>query len=65
MTQDEFNKAPLLDQVLYDQTGLIASNHPSFAKAMEEYAKLKIEESKEEIRQFLIDEDFEGLAERI
>ncbi len=44
MTQEEFDKAPLLDQILYDETGMLIENHPSIAKAMEEYhqAKLKL-----------------------
>lgn len=32
---------------------------------MEEYAKLKVEEAKQSIRQMLIDDDKEFLAERI
>ena len=44
MTQEEFDKAPLLDQILYDETGMLAKNHPSIAEAMEKYhqAKLKL-----------------------
>lgn len=44
MTQEEFDKAPLLDQILYDETGILVENHPSIAEAMEEYhqAKLKL-----------------------
>ncbi len=44
MTQEEFDKAPLLDQILYDETGMLVENHPSIAKAMEKYhqAKLKL-----------------------
>ena len=44
MTQEEFDKAPLLDQILYDTTGMLAENHPSIAEAMDKYhqAKLKL-----------------------
>lgn len=44
MTQDEFDKAPLLDQILYDTTGMLVENHPDIAEAMEAYhqAKLKL-----------------------
>ena len=39
MTQDEFNKAPKLDQILYDETGMLTENHPSIVEAMKKYAK--------------------------
>ena len=44
MTQEEFDKAPLLDQILYDTTGMLVENHPSLAESMEKYhqAKLKL-----------------------
>ena len=44
MTQEEFEKAPLLDQILYNETGLLVKNHPSIAEAMKKYhqAKLKL-----------------------
>ena len=44
MTQEEFDKAPLLDQILYDTTGMLVGNHPSIAEAMDKYhqAKLKL-----------------------
>lgn len=44
MTQEEFDKAPLLDQVLYDTTGMLVENHPCIADAMDKYhqAKLKL-----------------------
>jgi len=38
MTQDEFNKAPKLDQILYDCTGMLVKNHPDIADAMQKYA---------------------------
>jgi N-acetyl-anhydromuramyl-L-alanine amidase AmpD len=39
MTQEEFDKAPLLNQVLYDCTGMLAENHPDIVECMQEYAK--------------------------
>jgi len=44
MTQEEFDKAPLLDQILYDTTGMLVENHPHIAEAMDKYhqAKLKL-----------------------
>ena len=44
MTQEEFDKAPLLDQILYDTTGMLVENHSSIVEAMEKYhqAKLKL-----------------------
>ena len=44
MTQEEFDKAPLLVQILYDETGMLVENHPDIAGAMEKYhqAKLKL-----------------------
>ena len=44
MTQEEFDKAPLLDQILYDETGMLVENHPGIAEVMEKYhqAKLKL-----------------------
>lgn len=44
MTQEEFDKAPLLDQILYDETGMLVENHTDIAEAMEKYhqAKLKL-----------------------
>ena len=37
MTQEEFDKAPLLDQILYDTTGMLVKNHSDIAEAMEKY----------------------------
>jgi DNA-binding transcriptional regulator LsrR (DeoR family) len=44
MAAEDFYKAPLLDQILYDETGMLVENHPSIAEAMEKYhqAKLKL-----------------------
>jgi len=38
MTEDEFNKAPKLDQILYDCTGMLVKNHHDIAEAMQKYA---------------------------
>ena len=35
---DGFNKAPKLDQILYDCTGMLVKNHPDIAEAMQKYA---------------------------
>ena len=44
MTQEEFDKAPLLDQILHDTTGMLVENHSCIADAMDKYhqAKLKL-----------------------
>jgi hypothetical protein len=42
MTQEEFDKSPLLDQILYDCTGMLAENHPSIAEAMQKYADAQL-----------------------
>lgn len=42
MGDKEFYEAPLLDQVLYDCTGMLVRNHPSIAEAMEKYHKSKL-----------------------
>ncbi len=44
MTQDDFNKAPLVEQILYDTTGMLAKNHTDIIEAMNKYheAKLKL-----------------------
>lgn len=42
MTQEEFDKAPLLDQILYDTTGMLVENHPYIAEAMDEYHQSKL-----------------------
>ncbi len=43
MTQKEFDKAPLLDQILYDETGMLAENHKDIAVAMEKYHQAKLD----------------------
>ena len=42
MTQDEFDKSPLLDQILYDTTGMLVENHKDIAEAMEKYHESKV-----------------------
>lgn len=42
MTQEEFDKAPLLDQILYDETGMLAENHPDIVVLMQKYAKAMV-----------------------
>lgn len=42
MTQEEFDKAPLLDQILYDTTGMLVENHKDIAEAMEKYHESKV-----------------------
>jgi len=44
MTQDDFNKAPLIEQILYDTTGMLTKNHTDIIEAMNKYheAKLKL-----------------------
>ncbi|MDD4154107.1 MAG: hypothetical protein PHT30_01685 [Bacilli bacterium] len=42
MTQEEFDKAPLLDQILYDTTGMLVENHRDIAEAMEKYHQAKV-----------------------
>ena len=38
MTEEEYNKAPKLDQILYDCTGMLVENHTDIAEAMQKYA---------------------------
>ena len=42
MNNSDFEKAPLLDQILYDETGMLVENHPSIAEAMEKYHQAKL-----------------------
>lgn len=42
MTPQELKQAPLLDQVLYDTTGLLVENRPDIAEAMEKYHQAKL-----------------------
>lgn len=44
MTEEEYDNAPKLDQLLYDCTGMIASNHEDIAKAMQQYADNALKE---------------------
>jgi ribonuclease BN (tRNA processing enzyme) len=42
MTQEEFDKAPKIEQVLYDCTGMIAENHSDIIEAMTIYAESEV-----------------------
>jgi len=42
MTQEEFDKAPKIEQVLYDCTGMLAKNHPDIIEAMTIYADSEV-----------------------
>jgi predicted Ser/Thr protein kinase len=44
MTPKEFDKAPLLDQILYDYAGMLVKNNRGIAEAMEKYHKAKLKE---------------------
>tara|TARA_R110000803_G_scaffold169485_2_gene232503 strand:+ start:404 stop:631 length:228 start_codon:yes stop_codon:yes gene_type:complete len=53
MTQEEFNKAPLLDQVLWDCNGMLVENHPDIKDVMEQYAsKRVIEELEKQVQEY-------------
>ena len=43
MTQEEFDKSPKLDQILYDCTGMLTENHSDIVEAMEQYAQSQFE----------------------
>jgi hypothetical protein len=42
MTQEEFDKAPKIEQMLYDCTGMLAENHSDIIEAMTIYAESEI-----------------------
>lgn len=42
MTQEEFDKAPKIEQVLYDCTGMLAENHSDIIEAMTIYAESEV-----------------------
>jgi hypothetical protein len=42
MTQKEFDKAPKVEQILYDKTGMLAKNHTDIIEAMTEYAESEV-----------------------
>ncbi|MDX5583519.1 MAG: hypothetical protein QNK20_01120 [Aureibaculum sp.] len=42
MTQKEYNKAPKVEQILYDKTGMLAKNHTDIIEAMTEYAESEV-----------------------
>tara|TARA_R110000803_G_scaffold89630_1_gene156853 strand:- start:179 stop:457 length:279 start_codon:yes stop_codon:yes gene_type:complete len=44
MTQEQFDKAPLTHQLLYDCTGMMPERHPSLIEMMELYHKAKLKE---------------------
>ncbi len=39
MTQEEYDNAPKVEQILYDKTGMLAKNHTDIIEAMTEYAE--------------------------
>ena len=44
MTQEDFDRATLAEQILYNCTGMLAKNHPTIIEVMDKYhqAKLKL-----------------------
>ena len=42
MTQEEFDKAPKVERILYDKTGMLAKNHTDIIDAMTEYAESEV-----------------------
>ena len=42
MTQEEFDNSILSEQILYDEIGMLADNHPSIIKDMEKYHQAKL-----------------------
>jgi hypothetical protein len=42
MTQEEFDKAPKVEQILYDCTGMLAKNHTDIIEAMIKYAEIEV-----------------------
>lgn len=42
MTQEEYDKAPEIDKILYDKTGMLAKNHTGIIEAMTEYAESEV-----------------------
>lgn len=43
MTQEEFDKAPKAEQILYDCTGMLAKNHPDIIEIMKLYVQSEVE----------------------
>jgi hypothetical protein len=39
MTQEEYDNAPKVEQILYDKTGMLVKNHTDIIEAMTEYAE--------------------------
>tara|TARA_R110000822_G_scaffold302585_1_gene426838 strand:- start:540 stop:818 length:279 start_codon:yes stop_codon:yes gene_type:complete len=56
MSDEEVYEAPLLDQVLYDCTGMLARNHPSIVEAMCKYHQAKLKQIHEDEILDLIDD---------
>lgn len=56
MTQEEFDRAPKLNQILYDTTGMLVINHSDIKESMEKYAEWyynhKLSERQTDIVQF-------------
>lgn len=50
MTEEEYKNATILEQILYDETGMYASDNPSIATAMEKYNIAMSEHDKEDTR---------------
>lgn len=64
MTPEEYNKASLLKQILYDTTGMLAENHPSIVEAMELYADQREKEAFEagHDKGFVLGSEFPNLS---
>jgi hypothetical protein len=50
MTPEEYHNATNLERILYDCTGMLAENHPSIVKTLNEYAKLSTQNAIADIR---------------
>lgn len=61
MTEDDFNKAPLLDQILYDCTGMLVKNHPAIKESMQKYADQQLILSSVGSRRRLLDDFYNKL----
>lgn len=47
MTQAEFDKATLAEQILYDCTGMLGENHPTIIEAMDKHANEKVKNERD------------------
>ena len=45
MTQEEFDKATILEQILYDETGMLLENHKWIKDVVEKYHQAKVKEN--------------------